>query len=144
PGDDASVSAHKQWQKNVADAKLAISDLEEKITRKIIRSGTRTDGRSADQLRAIECEVGILPRVHGSGLFTRGETQALVTATLGTSKNEQVVDGLRDEYAEKFYLHYNFPPFSVGEAKRITGPGRREIGHGKLAEKSLQPVLPPI
>lgn len=144
PAGDATYNEHKQWQKNVGDAKLAVSDLEEKITRKIIRAGTRTDGRSADQLRHIECEVAVLPRVHGSGLFTRGETQALVTATLGTAKNEQVVDGLREEYAEKFYLHYNFPPFSVGEAKRITGPGRREIGHGKLAEKSLLPVLPPI
>jgi len=144
PDENATVAQHKKWAKNVADAKLAISELEEKVTRQIIRAGTRTDGRSYDQLRKIECEVAVLPRVHGSGLFTRGETQALVTATLGTSKDEQIVDGLRDEYAEKFYLHYNFPPFSVGEAKRITGPGRREIGHGKLAERSLLPVLPPI
>src|SRR5690606_10812965 len=110
PGEDATYGQHKKWAKNVSDAKLAGSDLEEKITRKIIRAGTRTDGRSADQLRHIECEVAVLPRVHGSGLFTRGETQALVTTTLGTAKNEQVVDGLREEYAEKFYLHYNFPP----------------------------------
>ena len=85
-----------------------------------------------------------MPRVHGSAVFTRGETQALVTTTLGTGKDEQIIDGLGEEYAEKFYLHYNFPPFSVGEAKRITGPSRRDIGHGKLAEKSLQPVLPPV
>src|SRR5699024_2831261 len=78
----------------------------------------------------------------GSALFTRGETQALVTATLGTGKDEQAVDGLGEEYSEKFYLHYNFPPFSVGEAKRISGPSRRDIGHGKLAEKALAPVLP--
>ncbi len=82
--------------------------------------------------------------MHGSALFTRGETQALVTVTLGTGKDEQIVDGLGEEYSEKFYLHYNFPPFSVGEAKRITGPGRREIGHGKLAERALPPVLPDV
>jgi polyribonucleotide nucleotidyltransferase len=144
PGDDATYAQVNQWRQNVSDAKLAIHDLEEEITRQIIRSGKRTDGRKLDQLREIGCEVGVLPRVHGCGLFTRGETQALVTATLGTGKDEQIVDGLGEEYAEKFYLHYNFPPFSVGEAKRITGPGRREIGHGMLAQKALAPVLPPV
>lgn len=142
PGDTAGYKAYKQWQENVSLAKVAIHDLEETITREIIRSGTRTDGRSFDQLRAIECHTGVLPVVHGSAVFQRGETQAMVTTVLGTSKDEQIVDGLADEYSEKFYLHYNFPPFSVGEAKRITGPGRREIGHGKLAEKALVPVLP--
>ena len=125
-------------------AKGAAHDLEEDITRAIIRDGKRTDGRAADELRRIVCETGLLPRVHGSGMFQRGETQALVTTVLGTGKDEQIVDGLGQEYSEKFYLHYNFPPFSVGEAKRITGPGRREIGHGKLAEKALLPVLPPV
>jgi polyribonucleotide nucleotidyltransferase len=125
-------------------AKIAVHDLEEEVTREIIRSGKRTDGRAPDQLRAIECEVGVLPIVHGTGLFTRGETQALVTATLGSGKDEQIVDGLGEEYSEKFYLHYNFPPFSVGEAKRITGPSRRDIGHGKLAEKALLPILPAV
>lgn len=144
PGDDASYSTHKTWQQNIKDAKIAIHDLEEEITREIIRSGSRTDGRAADQLRQITCEVGVLPRVHGSAVFTRGETQALCTVTLGTSRDEQIVDGLGEEYSEKFYLHYNFPPFSVGEAKRIMGPGRREIGHGKLAERALLPVLPPV
>ena len=144
PGADATLMQVKAWQQAVKDAKLAISDLEEKITNQVILAGTRTDGRKQDELREISCEVAVLPRVHGSALFTRGETQALVTVTLGTQKDEQIVDGLFDEYAEKFYLHYNFPPFSVGEVKRITGPGRREIGHGKLAEKALAAVLPPV
>jgi len=144
PGEDASYKAHLNYQDKLKQVKTAVHDLEEVVTRDIIRSGSRTDGRTFDQLRQIDCEAGVLPRVHGSGLFTRGETQALVTATLGTGRDEQIVDGLGEEYAEKFYLHYNFPPFSVGEAKRITGPGRREIGHGKLAEKALLPVLPPV
>ncbi len=144
PDENATYHQHQQWEKNRSDAALAIHDLEEKLTREIIRSGRRTDGRSFDQLRDISCEVAILPRVHGSALFTRGETQALVTATLGTGKDEQIVDGLGEEYAEKFYLHYNFPPFSVGETKRITGPSRRDIGHGKLAEKALAGVLPAL
>jgi len=144
PGDDTTYSQHRKWQQNIKDAGIAIHDLEEQITRKMIRAGQRTDGRGFGDLRSISCETGILPRVHGSGLFTRGETQALVTVTLGTGKDEQVVDGIAEEYVEKFYLHYNFPPFSVGEAKRIMGPGRREIGHGKLAEKALRPVLPPV
>ena len=144
PGDDALPSAIKKWTQNIKDAKLAISDLEEKITREVILSGTRTDGRKHDELRKITCEVGLLPRSHGSGLFQRGETQALVSTTLGTGKDEQIVDGLGEEYSEKFYLHYNFPPFSVGEAKRIMGPGRREIGHGMLAQRALAPVLPSV
>ena len=144
PGEDATPFQINAYRDRLKLAKVAIHDLEEVITREIIRSGKRTDGRAADELRNIECEVGILPRVHGSGLFTRGETQSIVTAVLGTGKDEQIVDGLGAEYSEKFYLHYNFPPFSVGEAKRITGPGRREIGHGKLAEKALLPVLPAV
>ncbi len=144
PGEDATIKQIELWRQRVAHAKTAIHDLEEQITRQIILGGTRTDGRRHDQLRPIECEVGVLPRVHGSGLFTRGETQALVTVTLGTARNEQIVDGLGEEYSEKFYLHYNFPPFSVGEAKRIMGPSRRDIGHGMLAQRALQPVLPPV
>lgn len=144
PGDDATYNQVKKYEKTLKDVKLAISDLEEKVTREVILTGVRTDGRKFEQLRKIDCEVALLPRVHGSGLFTRGETQALVTATLGTGKDEQIVDGLGAEYAEKFYLHYNFPPFSVGEVKRITGPGRREIGHGMLAQRALQPILPPV
>ncbi|QDU71151.1 polyribonucleotide nucleotidyltransferase [Mucisphaera calidilacus] len=144
PAPTAGVGEYNAWKKSVGEAKFAIHDLEEQITREIIRSGSRTDGRSAEDLRKIEGEVGLFPRVHGSALFTRGETQALVTAVIGSGKDEQIVDGLGEEYTEKFYLHYNFPPFSVGEAKRITGPGRREIGHGMLAQKALMPVLPPV
>ena len=144
PAASAGYVEYRQWQEKVRHAKQVIHDLEEKITREVIRAGKRTDGRAMDDIRPLDCSVRVLPRVHGSALFTRGETQALVTATLGTSKDEQIIDGLGEEYSEKFYLHYNFPPFSVGEVKRITGPGRREIGHGKLAEKALVPVLPPV
>ncbi|MCX5660042.1 MAG: polyribonucleotide nucleotidyltransferase [Planctomycetota bacterium] len=144
PGEGATDAEMRKWTSRIKDAKLAVSEVEEKVTRQVILSGTRTDGRKADDLRTITCDVAVLPRVHGSAVFTRGETQALVTVTLGTGKDEQIVDGLGEEYAEKFYLHYNFPPFSVGEVKRITGPGRREIGHGMLAQRALQPVLPPV
>jgi len=121
----------------------AFSALRERIFKEITLSGTRIDGRGLDQLRNISCDVQLLPRVHGSALFQRGETQALVVATLGTGQDEQKVDGLQNEYSKKFYLDYNFPPFSVGECKPIRGPGRREIGHGMLAERSLKAVLPP-
>src|SRR4029453_5308774 len=93
-------------------------------------------------IRPITCEVGILPRTHGSALFTRGETQALVVATLGTSSDEQKIDALIGEQFKRFMLHYNFPPFSVGEARPLRSPGRREIGHGALAERALQAVVP--
>ncbi len=116
--------------------------LTEKVVRDLILSGTRPDGRDAKTLRNIECHTGVLPRVHGSAVFQRGETQALITVTLGTARDEQRVDGLQDEYSKKFMLDYNFPPFSVGECKPIRGPGRREIGHGMLAERSVKPVLP--
>ena len=116
--------------------------LEERIVRDLILSGNRADGRSTKALRAIECHVDVLPRVHGSAVFQRGETQALITVTLGTPRDEQRVDGLIEEYSKKFMLDYYFPPFSVGETKPIRGPGRREIGHGALAERSLKPVLP--
>lgn len=116
--------------------------LEERVVRDLILSGNRADGRDSKSLRNIECLVDVLPRVHGSAVFQRGETQALITITLGTSKDEQRVDGLFEEYSKKFMLDYYFPPFSVGEVKRITGPGRREIGHGALAERSVKPVLP--
>ncbi len=117
-------------------------DLEEKVVRDLIIAGTRPDGRDNTSLRAIYCETDLLPRVHGSSLFQRGETQALVTVTLGTARDEQRVDGLQDEYSKKFMLDYNFPSFSVGECRPIRGPGRREIGHGCLAERSVAPVLP--
>ena len=144
PDANAGVGIHNEWRQKVKDAKTAIHDLEEQMTQELIRSGVRTDGRGMEEIRPLECTTGLLPRVHGSAVFQRGETQALVTTTLGTNKDEQIVDGLGEEYAEKFYLHYNFPPFSVGECKRITGPSRRDIGHGKLAERALLPVLPPV
>jgi polyribonucleotide nucleotidyltransferase len=118
-------------------------ELEGKIVRwNILDTGTRIDGRNVKTVRPIVCEVGVLPRTHGSALFTRGETQALVVATLGTGEDEQFVDALQGTYKETFLLHYNFPPFSVGETGRIGAPGRREIGHGKLAWRSIHPVLP--
>jgi len=120
----------------------AFENLEEHVVRSLILEGKRVDGRTPKELRSITCEVGILPRTHGSAVFQRGETQALVTTTLGTSSDEQRVDGLMDEYSKKFMLDYNFPPFSVGECRPIRGPGRREIGHGALAERSLKPVIP--
>ena len=108
----------------------------------ILATGIRIDGRDTKTVRPIESEVGVLPRAHGSALFTRGETQALVVATLGTGQDEQVIDALEGEYRENFMLHYNFPPYSVGEAGRMGSPGRREIGHGKLAWRAIHPCLP--
>jgi len=116
--------------------------LEEVVVRDLILSGTRADGRDHKSLRNIECQVDVLPRVHGSAMFQRGETQAVITITLGTPRDEQRVDGLLDEYTKKFMLDYYFPSFSVGEVRPIRGPGRREIGHGALAERSVKPVLP--
>jgi len=118
-------------------------DLESHVVRNnILDTGLRIDGRDTKTVRPIVCEVGVLPRTHGSALFTRGETQALVTATLGTGDDEQIIDALEGEYREHFLLHYNFPPYSVGEAGRMGSPGRREIGHGKLAWRALHPLLP--
>jgi polyribonucleotide nucleotidyltransferase len=117
-------------------------DLEQRVVRDLILGGRRPDGRDTKSIRPIQCEVDVLPRVHGSALFQRGETQALVTITLGTGRDEQRVDGLFEEYSKRFMLDYNFPPFSVGEVRPIRGPGRREIGHGMLAERSVNPVLP--
>jgi polyribonucleotide nucleotidyltransferase len=125
-----------------AQVAQALEHLEERIVRDLILEGKRIDGRSTKQLRAISCEVGVLPRTHGTAVFARGETQALVTTTLGTTSDEQRVDGLGEEYSKKFMLDYNFPPFSVGECRPIRGPGRREIGHGALAERSLKAVIP--
>jgi polyribonucleotide nucleotidyltransferase len=109
----------------------------------VVEKERRIDGRGLKDVRPITCEVEVLPRTHGSALFTRGETQALVVTTLGTASDEQRVDALIGEHFKKFMLHYNFPPFSVGEVKFLRGPGRREIGHGNLAERALLPVLPP-
>ena len=108
----------------------------------ILKTGKRIDGRTTVDIRPIVCEVGILPRVHGSALFTRGETQAIVVTTLGTGQDEQIIDALEGEYRERFMLNYNFPPYSVGECGRMGSPGRREIGHGKLAWRALRPMIP--
>ncbi len=112
------------------------------MRRMILTSGKRADGRGPSDIRAITCEVGILPRTHGSALFTRGETQSLAVVTLGTAEDEQFVEALEGESTKAFMLHYNFPPFSVGEARPLRGPGRREIGHGALAERAIKPIIP--
>ena len=136
-----SIVEAKNQQKQI---RKIFSEVEEHITRQAILSGVRPDGRSFTDIRPISVEVGILPRVHGSAVFTRGETQSMCTVTLGTSSDVQIVDGIQEEYAQKFMLHYNFPSYSVGEVRPIRGPGRREIGHGALAERSLLPVLPNV
>jgi polyribonucleotide nucleotidyltransferase len=124
-------------------AKGLFKDLEADIVRNaILDTGLRIDGRDTKTVRPIVAEVGVLPRAHGSALFTRGETQALCVATLGTAQDEQIIDALEGEYREHFMLHYNFPPYSVGEAGRMGSPGRREIGHGKLAWRAVHPMLP--
>ena len=128
-----------------ADANLgsAIKGLEAGILRgDVVKTGKRIDGRATDEIRDIVCETGMLPRTHGSALFTRGETQGLVVTTLGTGDDEQFIDALHGNFKSNFLLHYNFPPYSVGEVGRVSGPGRREIGHGKLAWRALQAVLP--
>ena len=120
-----------------------IKDIEADIVRgSILKTKRRIDGRDTKTVRSIVAEVGTLPRAHGSALFTRGETQALVVATLGTGQDEQIIDALEGEYRSKFMLHYNFPPYSVGEAGRVGSPGRREVGHGKLAWRAVNPLLP--
>ncbi|HHT9121017.1 MAG TPA: polyribonucleotide nucleotidyltransferase [Candidatus Hypogeohydataceae bacterium YC41] len=127
-----------------SEVKAVFSKLEEEAVRGlIIKERKRVDSRRPEEIRHISCEVGILPRTHGSALFTRGETQALVVTTLGTALDEQRVDTLEEEYSKKFMLHYNFPPFCVGEVRPVYGPSRREIGHGNLAERALEAVMPP-
>src|SRR5579883_1647641 len=129
---------------DVETAKGLFKKLEADIVRNaILDTGLRIDGRDTKTVRPIVAEVGVLPRAHGSALFTRGETQALVVATLGTGQDEQIIDALEGEYREHFMLHYNFPPYSTGEAGRMGSPGRREIGHGKLAWRAVRPLLPP-
>jgi polyribonucleotide nucleotidyltransferase len=140
---DGSVADWQLSVKRRSMAKEAFRTLEKKSARKLlVEKHIRADGRGLTELRDIEGEVEVFARTHGSAFFQRGETQSLVTCTLGTGRDEQIVDGLMPEFSKKFYLHYNFPPFCVGEARRIMGPGRREIGHGALAERSLQGILP--
>jgi len=137
PGDDDTAEYDKAMVKRI------LGKIDGRVVKKLLLEGKRSDGRGYNDVRQIECEVGILPRTHGSALFTRGETQALVCVTLGTIRDAQIIDGLLEEYTQNFTLHYNFPPFSVGEVRPIRGPGRREIGHGALAERALTPVRPP-
>lgn len=127
---------------NPGMVKRILGKIECEVVRQMILEGKRPDGRGYDEVRPISCEVGLLPRTHGSALFTRGETQALISVTLGTIRDAQIIDGLMEEYSQSFTYHYNFPPFSVGEVKPIRGPGRREIGHGALAERALENVRP--
>ncbi len=135
----------EDYAERSGDVHGAFDDLKKKVVRGMIsKDKKRLDGRGPTDVRPITCEVGLLPRTHGSALFTRGETQALAVATLGTGTDEQRIDALVGEHYRKFMLHYNFPPYSVGEVKFLRGPGRREIGHGALAERSLKAVLPEL
>ncbi|MEM9902005.1 MAG: polyribonucleotide nucleotidyltransferase [Pseudomonadota bacterium] len=137
------VGALSEEQQADANLGSALKKLESSILRgDVVKNGKRIDGRDTTTVRAIDCQTGLLPRTHGSALFTRGETQGLVVTTLGTGEDEQIIDALHGNYRANFMLHYNFPPYSVGEVGRFGPPGRREIGHGKLAWRALQAVLP--
>ncbi len=142
--DEALVTVASDPPGTALQVKEIFEELEkQEMRRLILEEGRRADGRSVTQVRPITCEVGVLPRTHGSALFTRGQTQALVTTTLGTSEDEQRLDDIEGESFKRFMLHYNFPPFSVGEVKFMRGASRRDIGHGALAERAIQSVLPP-
>jgi polyribonucleotide nucleotidyltransferase len=139
--EDEALAKKLKFTKN--DIVAELQKIEERLFQQsVLEDNIRSDGRGPEDIRQITCEVGVLPRTHGSAIFTRGETQALVVTTLGTSRDEQMVDDLVEEYSKKFMLHYNFPPFCTGEVKRLGAVSRREIGHGNLAERSLQAVLP--
>jgi polyribonucleotide nucleotidyltransferase len=140
---EAIIAALSEEQQDDANLGSALKKLESSVLRgTVVKEGKRIDGRALDEVRDIVCETGLLPRTHGSALFTRGETQGLVVTTLGTGDDEQIIDALHGNYRSNFLLHYNFPPYSVGEVGRVGSPGRREIGHGKLAWRALQAVLP--
>jgi len=139
------VEEDEQYGEHSKDIGEILRTIEKKtMRRQILEKGERADGRGLDDIRQITSEVGVLPRTHGSALFTRGQTQALAVVTLGTSRDEQRIDSIdaREEVTKSFMLHYNFPPFSVGEARPFRGTSRREIGHGNLAERAVQPMLP--
>jgi len=137
------VALAEKYPEDETNIKNILHDIEKHLMRKrILEEGVRLDGRKLTEIRQITSEVGLIPRTHSSALFTRGETQSLTTVTLGTAKDEQIVDGLGEENKKSFYLHYNFPPFSVGETGRYGGLGRREVGHGNLAERALKFVVP--
>lgn len=140
---EAIIAGLSEEQQEDADLGSALKKLESTVLRgTVVKEGKRIDGRALDEIRPIVAETGMLPRTHGSALFTRGETQGLVVTTLGTGDDEQIIDALHGNYRSNFLLHYNFPPYSVGEVGRVGSPGRREIGHGKLAWRALQAVLP--
>jgi len=140
---EALAALKEKFPENEIDINAALSKIERDNVRKmVLAEGKRVDGRGMTDLRQITCEVGVLPRTHGSALFTRGQTQSLAVTTLGTSMDEQRVEDLEGETKKSYMLHYNFPPFSVGEIKPLRGPARREIGHGALAERAIQPVIP--
>ncbi|MDX1494211.1 MAG: polyribonucleotide nucleotidyltransferase [Longimicrobiales bacterium] len=139
------VDEDDAWEEHEKDIKETLRGIEKQtMRRQIIEKGERADGRGLDDIRPITCEVGVLPRTHGSALFTRGQTQALAAVTLGTQRDEQRIDSIdsQEEISKSFMLHYNFPPFSVGEARPYRGTSRREVGHGNLAERAIQPLLP--
>jgi polyribonucleotide nucleotidyltransferase len=141
---DAVDKRRDAYRGLVDTVKNSLHDLRSELMRdRILSKGERIDGRKTTDIRPIACEVRVVPRAHGTGLFTRGETQSLVYCTLGSSDDEQTIDALTERYEKQFLLHYNFPPFSVGEARPLRGPGRREVGHGNLAERALKAVLPP-
>ncbi len=141
--DVQSALAEKYPEQAAAISEIVHEIEKAEMRRMILKEGKRLDGRGLKDIRPITCEVGVLPRTHGSALFTRGETQSLTTCTLGTKMDEQILDGLLPETRKRFMLHYNFPPFSVGEVGRIGGAGRREVGHGNLAETALENMIPP-
>jgi len=138
--EDAPEDVEPQYTPDQVDK--ALYKTEGAIQRELILAGTRPDGRKMDEVRPLGIEVGVLPRTHGSAMFRRGETQALVMTTLGMPRDQVIIDGIREEFKKPFYLHYNFPPFSVGEIRPIRGPSRRDYGHGMLAEKAIAPVMP--
>ncbi len=141
--DSVILELQEKFPESESQIKAILLELEKQDMRKmILTEGRRVDGRDIHEIRPISCEVGVLPRTHGSAIFTRGQTQCLAVATLGTKIDEQRVDDLEGESSKSYMLHYNFPPFSVGEIRPIRGPGRREIGHGALAERAIQPVVP--
>ena len=141
--DEVLAALAEKYPEKEKDIKEILHDLEKDLMRKqILEKGIRLDGRDTKTVRPISIDLGLLPRTHGSALFTRGETQSLTTLTLGIKGDEQIIDGLKTEYKKRFLLHYNFPPFSVGETGKMTGVGRREVGHGNLAERALKFVIP--
>ncbi|MGF7057113.1 polyribonucleotide nucleotidyltransferase [Brassicibacter mesophilus] len=137
---DVFIEKYPEKEKDINEVLYNI--IKEQVRRLILEEGIRPDNRKVDEIRKITSEVGLLPRTHGSGLFTRGQTQVLTVATLGAASDVQIIDGLGEEEAKRYMHHYNFPPYSVGETRFLRGPGRREIGHGALAERALEPVIP--